>query len=109
MKRLALVLCLLLLLFTTACDDSDPTKQVTCIDTENGAQMTIDEALQIAEDSECGQEGSIKGTFYMCNPDTGTWWVDLDLEKEGCNPACVVDINDKTAEINWRCTGVLPE
>jgi len=93
-----------------ACDDDDdnPTTGETCIDTETSVQMTIEDALQIAEDSECGQEGSIKDT-YMCNPDTGTWWIDLDLEKEGCNPACVVDINDKTAEINWRCTGVLPE
>ncbi|MCP3682587.1 MAG: hypothetical protein GY861_07855, partial [bacterium] len=52
--------------------------------------------------------GSIKNT-YMCNPDTGTWWIDLDIDKEGCNPACVVYIDDKTAEINWRCTGVIPE
>jgi len=110
MKRLAIILSILLLLLTISCDDDDdnPTDQETCIDTENGAQMTIEEALQIAEDSECGQEGSIKDT-YMCNPDTGTWWIDLEIEKEGCSPACVVKIDDRTAEINWRCTGVIQE
>ncbi len=113
MKTLAILFMLLLASGTivglVACDDDDnPTTQETCIDTKTGAQMTIKEALQIAEDSECGQEGSIKDT-YMCNPDTGTWWIDLEIEKEGCNPACVVDIDDKTAEINWRCTGVIPE
>ena len=109
MKRLALILSILLLLLTIGCDDDDNSpKQETCIDTKTGALMTLEEALQIAEDSECGQEGSIKDT-YMCNPDTGTWWIDLEIEKEGCSPACVVDIDDKTAEINWRCTGVVPE
>lgn len=111
MKTLAILFMLLLasgiIVGIMACDEDDKTtEQETCIDTENGAQMTIEEALQIAEDSECGQEGSIKDT-YMCNPDTGTWWIDLDIEKPGCNPACVVDINDKTAEINWRCTGAI--
>ncbi|NQT73951.1 MAG: hypothetical protein HQ553_14480 [Chloroflexi bacterium] len=108
MKRLAIILSIMLLL-TVACDEGDnPTDQETCIDTENGAQMTIEEALQIAQDSECGKDGTIKST-YMCNPDTGTWWIDLEIEKEGCNPACVVEIDDRTAEINWRCTGVIPE
>ena len=45
----------------------------------------------------------------MRNSNTGTWWIDLpiDREKPGCNPACVVDEAAKTAEVNWRCTGLL--
>lgn len=31
-----------------------------------------------------------------------------ELEKDGCNPACVVGEENKTAEVNWRCTGALP-
>lgn len=43
---------------------------------------------------------------YYYNEFTETWWIDLDIEKEGCNPACVVS-SDGTAEINWRCTGFI--
>ena len=43
---------------------------------------------------------------YVCNEGTGTYWIDLNLTKTGCNPACVVNVEDRTAEINWRCTGL---
>ena len=43
---------------------------------------------------------------YFCNEGTGTYWIDLNLTKTGCNPACVVNVEDRTAEINWRCTGL---
>ena len=33
----------------------------------------------------------------------------IKLEKQGCAPACVVNVVTKKAEINWRCTGLLPE
>jgi len=69
--------------------------------------MTYEEAVLIAKDSECSQ-GAFKTTHY-CNENTNTWWIDLELEKEGCNPACVINTETKTAEINWRCTGLLPE
>jgi len=46
---------------------------------------------------------------YFCNENTGTFWIGLDIKKEGCNPACVVKLADKTAEINWRCTGLVAE
>jgi len=68
--------------------------------------MSLTEAKQIALASECGEQGTLKDT-YLCNEDTGTWWIDLDIEKEGCNPACVVNVATKQAEINWRCTGVI--
>ncbi|XOB41911.1 MAG: hypothetical protein ACKKMS_00755 [Candidatus Nealsonbacteria bacterium] len=72
-----------------------------------GESMSLFEAMQIAITSECGDQ--LKGylEFSMCNADTGTWWMDLDIEKEGCNPACVVNIATKEAEINWRCMGVI--
>ena len=66
--------------------------------------MTLTEAVEIAKNSKCGDR--LKDT-YTCNEDTGTWWIDLDIEKEGCNPACVVNVETKEAEINWRCTGVI--
>ena len=83
-----------------------------CIQAETSEEtclgMTLEEARQIASASSCVENGSLKDT-YVCNENTGTWWLDLDIEKPGCNPACVVDIGAKTAEINWRCTGLIIE
>jgi hypothetical protein len=44
---------------------------------------------------------------YFCNNNTGTLWIDMNITKEGCSPACVVNLADKSAEINWRCTGLI--
>jgi len=45
---------------------------------------------------------------YVCNEGTGTYWINLNITKEGCSPACVVNLETETAEINWRCTGLIP-
>ena len=68
--------------------------------------MTLQEAKEIALASDCVQNGTLKNT-QICNSNTGTWWIDLDIDKEGRTPACVVNIAEKTAEINWRCTGAI--
>ena len=66
--------------------------------------LTLSHAKEIAINSECGD--NLEETFF-CNEVTGTYWIDLVLEKEGCNPACVVDIENRTASINWRCMGLI--
>jgi len=71
---------------------------------ENIFILTISDAKSIAINSECGDR--LKEN-YMCNEYTGTYWIDLDIEKEGCNPACVVNVETREAEINWRCTGAI--
>lgn len=72
--------------------------------------ITEEEAKVIAKEN-CLKEGEkLLDGFY--NENTKTWWFDVILneEKKGCNPACVVNEETKTAEINWRCTGiVIPE
>jgi hypothetical protein len=70
--------------------------------------MTLSKAREIALESSCVEEGSLTGTSF-CNENTGTWWIDLDIEKEGCAPACVIDVSTKEAVINWRCTGLIPD
>jgi len=74
-------------------------------------ELTYEEALLIAQDSECTEKGTLTDT-YIYNEFTKTWWIDLEMkpqfENELCNPACVVNEETKTAEINWRCTGALP-
>lgn len=66
--------------------------------------MSLEEAKEIAEMSECDDDFR---EIYTCNEITKTWWLDLDLEKEGCNPACVIFTETGEAEINWRCTGLM--
>jgi hypothetical protein len=69
--------------------------------------LTEVEARVIAERS-CikGGEALMFGTY---NQNSKTWWFDANLNatREGCSPACVVDEALKTAEINWRCTGLI--
>lgn len=72
---------------------------------EECAGMSLTEAREIALISECGDR--LKD-IQVCNEGTGTWWIDLDIEKEGCAPACVVDLKTGMASINWRCTGLVP-
>lgn len=73
----------------------------------NGKEMTLSDAKEVANRKCLG--GKLKGT-YFCNPNSRTWWLDFSAyePEEGCNPACVVNVETKDAEINWRCTGLLP-
>jgi hypothetical protein len=75
--------------------------------------ISRDEAFNIARESrDCSMTGVLTDKFFY-NENTKTWWIDLErmpeLEKDGCNPACVVNEETKTAEVNWRCTGFIPE
>ncbi|MBN2423142.1 hypothetical protein JXB41_08015 [Candidatus Woesearchaeota archaeon] len=83
-----------------------------CSNVNQMKKITNEHALQIAQDSECAEKGELLGN-YVYNPYTSTWWFDMkmkpEFEKEICSPACVVDEKTETAEINWRCTGALPD
>jgi hypothetical protein len=68
--------------------------------------MSEAEARAIAANSECARIGTLKDSAFY-NESTGTWWIDLAVDKPGCNPACVVHVSDKTVEVNWRCTGLI--
>ncbi len=68
--------------------------------------ISIEEAIVIAKNSECIETGNLTEK-YSYNEFTKTWWIDLDASKPGCNPACVVKEETKTAEVNWRCTGAI--
>jgi len=74
---------------------------------ESAISLTEAEAKVIAERS-CIKGGEALG-LGTHNKNTQTWWFDANLNstKLGCNPACVVDEKTKTAEINWRCTGLI--
>ncbi len=75
--------------------------------------ISKEEAINIAQQSsECLEIGTLTNEVNY-NSNTKTWWIDIEVkaesEKEGCNPACVVNEETKTSEINWRCTGLIPE
>lgn len=69
--------------------------------------MTEIQAKVIAENT-CIKGGESLAPGYY-NEGTKTWWFDANLNatRESCNPACVVSEDTKTAEINWRCTGLI--
>jgi hypothetical protein len=74
----------------------------------DGSTMTLRTALQSAETGVCAEAGSLTDR-HVCNDGTGTWWIDIEpyTPKQGCNPACVVNVSTGEVEVNWRCTGLL--
>jgi len=106
MKSIITILLLCAILVLAGCDGKSITEESQEITECQG--MSLEEAITIAEESQCIVEGSLLDES-MCNENTATWWIELDTEKEGCNPACVVNVLEGTAEINWRCTGLILE
>lgn len=72
----------------------------------------INSLLSEAEARAIAEKSCIKGgevlSVGIYNENSKTWWyrANLNATREGCNPACVVSEKTKTAEINWRCTGL---
>lgn len=80
-------------------------------DNKNVLPLSFEETFMIArENKECSNAGILTDK-YIYNENSKTWWIDLErmpeLEKDGCNPACVVSEETKEAEVNWRCTGLI--
>jgi len=69
--------------------------------------LTEIQARMIAA-STCVKGGETLGVGIY-NENSKTWWFDANLNatRSGCNPACVVNEETKSAEINWRCTGAI--
>jgi hypothetical protein len=94
------------------CDDgtvwTDDPDECGCIGPPRCAKkLSEPDAKTIAESSSCMNEGGLKIGSAMYNENTLTWWFDMDVVKEGCAPACVVSEKTASAEINWRCTGLI--
>jgi hypothetical protein len=66
--------------------------------------VTVSEIRQIAA-TVCSDTGNISEEITY-NANSKTYWMDLDTVKPGCSPACVVFEENRSAEINWRCTGL---
>lgn len=103
-KTILVIILLIIVVFASGCTGSGSEQTETCVN------MTVKEAREIAEDSECVKKGTLQKN-YSCNENSKTLWIDLkaDEKKELCDPACVVYAENRTAEVNWRCTGFIPE
>ncbi len=90
-----------------------PDESLACSYSGHGSSMALRDAYSIAEaaGSVCMVEGTLDRSDAMCNENSGTWWIGLvpKVERAGCSPACVVNVNSRTAEVNWRCTGLSAE
>lgn len=79
------------------------------VEHEKVSSSTFSESeARIIAESVCIKGGETLGVGKY-NDGTKTWWYDANLNttQEGCKPACVVDEVSQTAEINWRCTGLV--
>ncbi|MFA6329075.1 MAG: ABC transporter substrate-binding protein [Candidatus Micrarchaeia archaeon] len=78
-----------------------------CSKQGTAVNMTYAQARAIAAKSECVANGATLGTEHWCNDFTGTWWIKTSIQKKGCNPTCVINVETQAAEINWMCTGLV--
>ena len=49
-----------------------------CKDKDSGVEISYQEAIEIAQKDKCGLQGEEFVAFsenYLCNENTGTWWV----------------------------------
>ena len=99
MKKIIILLALLL--FVLSCSTDIKTGDQYC------NNMRLSQAYNLAENNDCIVEGLTDQ--YICNENTKTWWINLETEKEGCSPACVINTETEDVEINWRCTGLVVE
>jgi len=104
MKKHVILALILMAIFAISCAVQRPIKPVE-------PEMTLEEAIAIAQGTECTEKGILTDKT-MYNENTKTWWIDLQMKpefaKEICNPACVIFVETKTVEINWRCAGAIP-
>lgn len=84
--------------------NSDSNSSNPNVNSNESSKMTVDEARNIAQ--KLCKEGTLKDSWFY-NSNSETYWFDMNLKKEGCTPACVVYVLNQSAEINWRCTGLI--
>lgn len=78
---------------------SQSVAEVTCT-AVSGGSMTLTEAKNLAKNSDCGEDFAKN---HICNSQTGTWWLGMNIERENCNPSCEINIKTKKAALNMRC------
>ncbi len=102
MRIVPIILSLLLITAVSGCISPNTGY---CMKSGTDYGLSLEQAREIGIKGQCGDR--LKATS-MCNENTGTWWIDLNVTREGCNPACVVDVVTNETSINWRCTGLIP-
>ena len=82
------------------------TEQKCVREFETPCKLTETQAFGVAEAGLCQDAGKINRANAAYNDNSLTWWFDIQSNRTGCSPACVV-YNNRTSEINWRCTGLI--
>lgn len=98
------------LFFLTGC--SAPIDKGVNINQNQNVKSVLSEAeARLIAESTCIKGGDALASGGTYNENFKTWRFDANLNatQKGCNPACVVSEETKTAEINWRCTGLLKQ
>ena len=85
-------------------------KEISIQPSPSADMMSPEDALGIAQATkECTDVGRVTSSVSL-NEQTRTYWVDiLQQQKPMCAPACVVNMDTGLAEVNWRCTGLIPK
>ena len=63
-------------------------------------EMSFEEARQIAEQSECIEEGNLTEGGYGA---VDGWWVKMDVTERSCIMVCAVSTITEETHIDWRC------
>lgn len=82
------------------------TEQKCVREFETPCKLGEADAYGVAQASACKDEGDVSRADAIYNENSMTWWFNIQANRPGCSPACVVS-NNRSVEINWRCTGLI--
>ena len=68
---------------------------------EPTAELTLEEAKAIADNSTCSETGIVSDVVVLDSA-TNEWEFVMEVVEEGCNAVCVVS-QDGTAKVQWDC------
>lgn len=110
-KTIIFILCLLFLIFLFGKNVKYLPDVLNYFHNSNScgsSAIKLDQALNIASNSECSSQGTVSSWGAECNGYTGNWRLGFSPKEPhpGCGSACVVNTQTKQAEINWMCTGL---
>ncbi|MFH1591400.1 MAG: hypothetical protein ABIC95_05745 [archaeon] len=95
---------LVLLVFLVACGQENINGNA--IDT----LLSEGQARAIATQSECTKTYPLREDVEGIHDPTGrTWRYQIHLDRDDCDPSCLVDEVSRNAELQWNCEGIQPD
>ncbi|MBN1325413.1 hypothetical protein JW977_00315 [Candidatus Falkowbacteria bacterium] len=111
MKQIKLVIFFLLIIFfITGCNSG--ANKVYCYNKSGDKKMSLDEAINIAKQSECANDPQGFAVLDIennqCQQLANRWILTIKDKRNLCSVYCYVDIETKKASLEWRCMGWEP-